>query len=59
MDFNKIPDTLSFKEILDHGCSLSPTMYKKIQIKNQNVKTVKELLDEEHRYQKGNEPGSQ
>lgn len=59
MGLNKIPDTLSYKEVLDNGCSLSPIMYKKIQIKNQNAKTVKELLDEETQYQKGNEPGSQ
>lgn len=59
MSLNRIPDTVTYNEVLDNGCSLSPIMYKKIQIKNQNVKTVKELLVEGNEYQKGNEPGSQ
>lgn len=59
MSLNKIPKTISYNEVLDKGCSLSPIMYKKIQIKNQNVKAVKELLVEGNEYQKGNEPGSQ
>lgn len=59
MNLNKIPNTVSYNEVLENGCSLSPIMYKKIQIKNQNVKTVKELLVEGNEYQKGNEPGSQ
>lgn len=59
MSLNKIPETVSYKEILDNGCSLSPIMYKKIEIKNHNVKTLKELLTEGNEYQKGNEPGSQ
>lgn len=59
MGLNRIPDTISYKDILGNGFSLSPTMYKKIQINNQNVKTLKELLVEGREYQKGNEPGSQ
>ena len=59
MSLNKIPDSVSYNEVLDNDCSLSPIMYKKIQIKNQNVKTIKELLVEGNEYQKGIEPGSQ
>lgn len=59
MGFNKVPDTISYKEVLANDYSLSPAMYKRIQIKNQTVKTVEELLIEGNEYQKGNEPGSQ
>lgn len=59
MVLNKIQDTVSYKEVLNNCCSLSPIMYKKIQIKNQKVKTIKELLVEGNEYQKGNEPGRQ
>lgn len=59
MSLNRIPNSVSYKEVLENGFSLSPVMYKKIQIANQNVKTIKELLVEGDEYQKGNEPGSQ
>lgn len=59
MGLNKIPDTVSYNEVLNNGCSLSPIMYKKIQIENQNLKTIKELLVNGNEYQKGSEPGSQ
>ena len=59
MDFNQVPEEINYKEIIRNGYSLSPIMYKKIQISNRTVKKLKDLLVEGNEYKKGNEPGSQ
>lgn len=59
MNFNQVPKEVHYDDILGNGYSLSPLMYKKIQITNTVTKKLKELLVEGNEYIKGNEPGSQ
>lgn len=59
MDFNRVPKEICYKDIISKGYSLSPLMYKKIEIPNRTVKKLKDLLVEGNEYKKGNEPGSQ
>ncbi len=40
-----VPKTLNINEIENKGFALSPSLFKSVEIKNQNVKKVKDLLD--------------
>lgn len=59
MSFRNNLNEVTYGEIVDNGYSLSPNMYKNIQIRNRNTKNLGELLEEHNEYQTGNEPGSQ
>lgn len=59
MSFNQVPKEIHYRDILGKGYSLSPLMYKKIQITNTTTRRIKDLLVEGNEYKKGNEPGSQ
>lgn len=54
-----VPKTLSINEIENKGFALSPSLFRRVQIKNQNVRRVKDLLDRELKPKdKGVEVGS-
>jgi len=54
-----VPKTLNIKEIKEKKFAFSPSLYKKVDIKNKNVKKVRELLDRDLRPKdKGFEVGS-
>jgi hypothetical protein len=54
-----VPKTLSIEEIENKGFALSPSLFKRVEIKNQNVKKIKDLLDRELKPKdKGFEVGS-
>lgn len=54
-----VPKTLNIKEIKNKGFALSPSLFKRVKIKNPNIKKVKELLDRELKPKdKGLEVGS-
>lgn len=59
MNFEQVPKEISIDEVINNAYSLSPLMYKKVQIKNRNVRKISELIVEDNNYEKGNEPGSQ
>ncbi|WP_129409036.1 restriction endonuclease subunit S [Marinitoga lauensis] len=54
-----IPKVLSINEIENKGFTLSPSLFKRVEFKNQNVRKVKDLLDRELKPKdKGFEVGS-
>ena len=59
MNFEQVPKEISIDEVINNAYSLSPLMYKKVQIKNRNVRKISELIVEDNNYEKGNEPGSE
>lgn len=58
MSFIYTPEEIPVSEIRDKSVSFSPAMYRHAHIPTQNVKAVRELLDNSHPYDKGCEPGS-
>lgn len=58
MDYLNVPNQISAQAIRAKGFSLSPGMYRRIEIPNNNSKLVRNLLDPSRPYDKGTEPGS-
>lgn len=40
MNFEQVPKEISIDEVINNAYSLSPLMYKKVQIKNRNVRKI-------------------
>lgn len=45
--FVEVPQSITYKDILNKNYTLSPSLYKEIEIKNDNKKQLKDLLEEE------------
>ena len=59
MSLGQVPNEISFNEVANNTYSLSPLMYKKVQINNANKLKMSEVTVKGNYYEKGNEPGSQ
>src|SRR3990172_6482840 len=58
MNYLRVPNEISLDEIRAKGSSLSAGMYRRVVIPTSTVKRVGDLLDSNHPFDKGIEPGS-
>ena len=58
MNYLRVPQEISLKEIRAKDYSFSPGMYRQVIIPTSSFKRVKDLLDPNHPFDKGVEPGS-
>lgn len=59
MQYYKVPQEIKFCWLNLKDYSLSPSMYKSVNIKNENKPLIRELLDDKKPFEKGVEPGRQ
>lgn len=58
MNYLRVPDEITLDEIRAKNFSLSAGMYRRAVIPTSAVKRIRDLLDANHPFDKGNEPGS-
>lgn len=58
MSYLRVPNEITLDEIRAKGSSLSAGMYRRVVIPTKTVKRISDLLDSNHPFDKGDEPGS-
>jgi type I restriction enzyme S subunit len=58
MNYLRVPNEITLDEIRAKGCSLSAGMYRRVVIPTNTVKRIGDLLNPNHPFDKGVEPGS-